>query len=1308
MTEFKVLDCECGYINLHLHTDASHLDGLNDIPRLMKRLKEIGHTACAITDHGNMHNVLKFYRACIENDIKPILGFEAYVSHNHTLHSKSDIEAEVERTGDDFVRLQNHLVLLAKDNEGYKNLLKLTTLGFTDGFYRKPTIDFELLKKYSKGVIAIEGHVGTAVARAIERMYNPVSITEQILASNSPDMVLELVMQLPHFSEMMEILAEENGEKAELSVENLIVVEKKLYAEKERQRANNLVKQYKEVFGDDFYLEVQNHNLSIEKQVSPFIFQLADTYSVPVVMTNDSHYTWRTDAEPHRIHMSNGIGRTLEEFMNSDFEGFKDCDEFYVKSDEEMLEMALAMEEYTAPGDATTALANTLLVAEKCNVTIDALVYERKESEGKVKHSWGPKEYLFPDFPVPAPYASIEEYFKRLVRDGIEERKQSKELLGLEWGMTTFEQYIERMEYEVSVILNMGFPTYFLILWDAVRFCREKDIPVGKGRGSGAGSLVLYSLRITDIDPMPYSLIFERFLNPSRISLPDVDMDFDYDRIEEVIDYIKEKYGPEYVAKIGTFGTLGAKAVMKDVARVLNYPFDKINALTRQVQDIGITIEKILESYPDFANAYEVEPEFKRIIDVSKRLEGLQRHTSQHAAGLLISPVPLTEIAPLKGDNGDLTSQWEMGDVELIGLVKMDFLKLRTLSVVKNTLNSIEKHTGEVLDIDKIPLDDEATYAEFHKGNSLGVFQFESPGMQALLKKNKPNSIEDLTALNALYRPGPLDMKVTDEGSPHYGKTMVDIYSERASGQAPVEYDHPILERVLDTTYGVFVYQEQVMNGAVELAGFTLPEADELRKIVGKKLLDKMPQQHEKFIKGCLSNPEFVTGCGDQSAEDVAEHIWKQIETFARYGFNKAHACAYADLAYRSMYLKVHYPVHFMASVLTSWMGGKIEEMVPYLNECRRMNIRILAPDVNHSSNKFEPSVNQAGIHFGLTGIKGVGEKAVANILEVKINHAINSIIDFMTLTGSSVNKTVVSSLIKAGAFDFLGLNRRTLLQTAEDLLAINAKIKQKITANAKRKTPVSDVSVYYQPLWDYEAPSLPEFTLAELCEMERELTGFYMAHHPLDGYVEYIRSKSTYTSLEINKGVLVNGYDLETDEQFAYLTGREIDSEPVYCPLPAGQTVITGGVVKQLKAIPIKSGRSKGKEMATFILEDAYQGDIKCTIFAEGYSRFKNTIREGNVIFIKGKIDYYRENAQVNVNEAKEISLEVASRYEPARDVVKELQEVQELIQLAEETLEVIGFDNADMISAVCEELLSLYDKRDELHKLTNKEAVA
>lgn len=1246
------------YVNLHLHTDASHLDGLNDIPRLMKRLKEIGAEACAITDHGNMHNVLKFYRACKENDIKPILGFEAYVSHNHTLHSKSEIEAEVERTGDEFVRFQNHLVLLAKDFKGYQNLLRLTTIGFTDGFYRKPTIDFELLKQYSEGIICINGHVGTDIARAFERYVN--------------------------------LEREERYDEASL----------------EFLRAYDLNDRYKEVFGDDYYLEIQNHGLRIEADVTPLMIDLAKADGVTLVMTNDSHYTWRTDGEPHRIHMSNGIGRTLDEFMNSDFEGFKDCDEFYVKDYVEMAEMA-----FPYGSDAIQALNNTVAVADKCNVEIEALKFGGMyEENGKKKGKWSQKEYLFPNFPIPAPFANIEAYFRHLSIAGLEERFNKGELYGIENGYT-LGQYEERLEYEMGVVLNMGFPTYFIILWDSLKFCRDQDIPVGKGRGSGAGSLVLYALRITDIDPLPYQLIFERFLNPSRISMPDVDTDFCYDRIGEVIDYIKEKYGNGYVCKIGTFGTLGAKAVLKDVSRVLQYPFDKINAMTRQVTDISISITNMIEKYPDIKQTYEEDKEFQRIVTVGKRLEGLQRHSSQHAAGVVISPFPLTDLIPLKGDSDDLTSQWEMGDIELLGFVKMDFLKLRTLTVVKNALKSIERATGEVINIDKIPLDDEAVYAEFHKGNSLGIFQFESDGMQALLKKHKPKTIEDLTADNALYRPGPMDAKVEDEENPNFGKTMMEVYVDRASGEVPVEFDHPLLQRVQGDTYGVFVYQEQIMNGSVVLADYTLPESDELRKVVGKKLMDKMPQQHKKFVDGCESNPLFINGCSEIGKQvlETAEMIWKQIETFGRYGFNKSHSTSYADLAYRAMWLKVHHPAHFMAAVLTSWMGAKIEDLVPYLNECRRMNIKILPPDVNQSGAVFVVSRDGKGIHFGLTGIKGVGEKAVQNILEIKATHAINSLSDFMSLTGSSVNKTVVSSLIKAGAFDFLGFNRRTLLQMSEELLAINSKIKTKITNNAKRKNPVSDISAFYEPLYDFQPTILGEFTSRELADMERELTGFYMAHHPLDGFVAYIRAKATHTSLDINRGVLSNAYDLEIDEYFAPLSEQVIDNtEPIYVQLPKGQTIITGGVVKQLNLITLQNGRNKGKQMATFIIEDAYQGDIRCTAFAEVYGRSKMTIKDGNVILMKGNIDYFRENAQINVTEVKEINTDTASKYEIKHDYEKEIRDVLEMIILAEETIELIGVEDMDMISAVCEELIVLYDKRDELTKLANKESVA
>jgi DNA polymerase-3 subunit alpha len=1245
------------YICIYIRTHPI-FDGLNDIPRLIKRLKEIGATACAITDHGNMHNVLKFYRACIENDIKPILGFEAYISIDRRLQKKEQFDALVAETGDDFVRESAHLVLLAKNFTGYQNLLKLTTIGYTQGFYRRPHIDFEDLRAHSEGVICINGHVGTDIAKAFERF--------------------------------VRFKAEGNLEAAE----------------REFLRAYELSAKYHELFGEDYYLEIQDHGLKIENDTSPLMIQLAETTGVPLVITNDAHYTWESDAEAHRVHMSNGIKRTLAEFMNSDFEGFKDCDEFYVKSPDEMFEVA---KRYGPFG--INALHETVLVANKCNVDIDALVFSGTfiNAKGKLEGKWKQKDYLFPNFPIPAPYVSMEEYFKKLAREGLADRKEKAELYGFKFG-TTLDEYEKRLEYEIQVILDMGFPTYFLILWDVLRFCREQDIPVGKGRGSGAGSLVLYSLRITDVDPLPYNLIFERFLNPHRISMPDVDTDFCYDRIDEVIEYVKEKYGNEYVCKIGTFGTLGAKVVLKDVARVMEYPFDKINALTRKVTDIGIDLDKIIEKYPDFKDAYTNDEGFQRIFNVAKRLEGLQRHTSQHAAGVVISPFPLVNLIPLKGGYLDLTSQWEMHDIELLGFVKMDFLKLRTLTVIKNTLNSIERQIGTHIDIDKIDLEDPRVYEEFQKGNSVGIFQFESSGMQALLKRHKPKSIDDLAADNALYRPGPMDAKVEDESSPHFGKTMMDIYVERVSGLAEIAYDHPLLKDVQAETYGVFVYQEQVMKGSVALAGFSLPESDELRKVVGKKLMDKMPEQHKKFVDGCMQNPAFTTAC-EKDPLAIAEMIWKQIETFGRYGFNRSHSTAYAIMAYQSMYLKVYYPVYFMASVLTSWMDKKIEQIIPYLNESRVMGIQILQPDINHSTNRFEVSKDEKGIHFGLTGIKGVGDKAVENMLMIKSKHKINSLLDFITLTNSSVNRTVVIALIKCGAFDFLGLNRKTLIYMAQELIELNSKIKQKIKDNAKRKKPVSDVSLFFQPLLDFQPEMLEEFGLKELCDMEKELTGFYMKHHPLNGVVEYVKSKATNTSLEINKGIRIEheiSYPVVGDndiEDFGFTLASEDaldDEDDIYIPLPKGQTVITGGVITKLDEIVIKNGRSKGKVMASFIIEDAYQGDIKCTAFPETYSKFINTIRVGNIIFIMGNIDYYRESAQVNVNTVQEISRDVANKYNvhsSAQEITSRINAVNEEIKMIEETLEYVG-DDIDSVNAFYGELLRLYEERDTLEQ--------
>jgi DNA polymerase-3 subunit alpha len=1201
-----------GYRNLHLHTDASHLDGMNDISSLIKRLKEIGHDACAITDHGNMHNVFRFYKACKENGIKPLLGFEAYVASARQLQAKSQFLIAEEFLGDDFVMEGDkaHLVMLAKTFEGYQNLCRLVTLSNSEGFYGKPRVDFELLREYSEGVIAINGHVGTDIAQCFERFAD-------------------------------------NGD------------------ERDFDRAYELNAWYKEVFGDDYYLEIQNHGLGIEEKVTPLMIQLAEETNTKLVMTNDSHYTWKTDADAHRIHMANGLSQTYEDFMGGDFEGFSTCDEFYVKSNEEMLEVALPY------GDiAVQALMNTHEIIEKCNVEFPFVeltgTYEKK---GKMVGNWKTNDYLFPDFPIPMPFNSKEAYFEHITKEGLKERIEEDEV---DLKRFTLDEYWKRLEYEMGVINNMGFPTYFTILWDLLLFCREEDIPVGKGRGSGAGSLVAYSLRITDIDPLHYDLLFERFLNPHRISMPDIDMDFCYDRIDEVIEYTRNKYGHDKVCKIGTYGTLSAKAVIKDVSRVLQFDYQLTNSLTTKVQKVGIKIDEILEQYPEVRGVYENNEEFTRVIDVSRRLEGLQRHTSQHAAGIIISPFSLTDAIPLKGRGSDVTAQYDMVELELLGFVKMDYLRLRTLTVVKNATNAIKEQLGEDINIDKIDFDDPKVFEKFQQGESIGIFQFESDGMQSLLKKQTPTSVEDLSAVNALYRPGPLDYIIEDETDPNFGKTMVDVYLARASGEQEVVYDHPLLEPIQKATYGVFVYQEQVMFASVALAGFSLPESDELRKVVGKKLLDKMPEQKAKFIDGCMNNPQFMLY--GENPKEIATKIWGQIETFGRYGFNKSHATAYATLAYQSMWLKAYYPEFFMASVLTSYIGEKISKIIPYLNEARRLGLKLLAPDVNRSTLKFEVSTDRKGIHFSLNGIKGVGTKAVENILDVRKRHDFKNLADFIMLTSSAVNKTVTAHLAMSGAFDFLGHNRKTMVKIVEDLVSISSDVKRRISANKRRKTPLQDISVEDQP----------EFSHEELCKMEKELTGFYMVHHPLEGLINYIQSKTTHSSDIINNGVPL----------FLEQYGDDIETE--YQKLPQFQTVITGGVIKQLKEIMIKRGRNQGKVMASFVLEDAYEGDVRCTVFYQDYEKYKNTLKEGKVVFVRGNIDYFNDNAQVNVKEVNEVSREQAKSMH-RRDLLEELAEIKRQIREIEETIELLG-DDADLIVDVTNELFELYDKADSL----------
>lgn len=767
-------------------------------------------------------------------------------------------------------------------------------------------------------------------------------------------------------------------------------------------------------------------------------------------------------------------------------------------------------------------------------------------------------------------------------------------------------------------------------------------------------------------------------------------------RVYEVLEYIIEKYGSDHFCKIGTFGTLSAKAAIKDMARVLQYDFQKTNAITTKIQKVGIKISEILEQYAEVKELYDTDEDFKKVVDYASRLEGMQRHTSQHAAGIIISPFPLTDLVPLKGKGLDTSSQYDMGELEELGFVKLDILKLRTLTVIKDAVDSIEKHLGDHIEINKIDFEDDKVFQKFRDGETVGIFQYESDGMASLLKKQQPTNLNDLSAINALYRPGPLE--ALDE---EHNMSMANVYVERAGGRMEVKYMHPLLETVQKDTYGVFVYQETVMQSSVALANYTLSESDDLRKAIGKKIAEMIAQHRVKFVEGCMSNENFYEHLGSmEEAKELAEKIYGQIETFARYGFNKSHSMAYSILAYQAMWLKVYYPEFFMASVLTSYIGKKIEEMIPYLNESRRLGLDILAPDVNQSTRKFEVSKDRKGIHFGLTGIKGVGDKAVASIIAVREQHPFRQLSDFIMMTPSNVNKTVTTALAKAGAFDFLGYNRRTMVKVVEDLILISSDIKKKITANKKRKNPLKDISHFYNPFYDYEVEILEEYTHEELCKMERDLTGFYMAHHPLEGLLNYIQSKTTHTASVINNGYAVAtsmDFDIEDDD----IVVPQQDDEEVemeYEKLPVGQTVITGGVIKSVKEIVVKKGRNAGKTMASFILEDAYQGDVKCTAFVETYNRNLGLIQEGKVVFIRGNIDYFNDSTQVNIKDIHEVDKNQAKGI-ARNELLTELASVKGDIKAIEETMELLA-DDLDLIIDVTDELIPLYDKLSKLQQ--------
>ncbi len=884
------------FVHLHLHTEFSLLDGACRIEELLDQAEKLKMPAIAVTEHGNLFSSVMFHDHARQHGVKPILGCEVYVAPGSRL-TKSGNPGET----------ANHLVLLAETNEGYHNLIKLVSAGYTEGFYYKPRIDKELLAAHSKGLIGLSSCLKGEVAEGLSHQ--------------------------------------------------------------QERKAVQAAAAYRDILGPgNFFLEMQWHGIEDQRVVNSGLPRIARDLNLPLICTNDVHYVRETDAHPHDILLCIGTGKAYSDPKRMRYES----QNFFLKTAEQMAD---AFKDYP------DALANTVRIAERCNVRL---------AEG---------ESFLPNFDVPAPY-TLDDYFEHVVREGFSDRlTRLKQLANTGALRQTIDEYERRLSYEIDMIKQMKYPGYFLIVWDFIRYAREQGIPVGPGRGSAAGSLVAYCLRITDVDPLEFNLIFERFLNPERVSMPDIDIDFCERRRGEVIDYVTRKYGRQNVAQIITFGTMKAKAVVRDVGRVLEMPFADVDKVAKLIPAaLDMTLDKALEENETLRQMEQDDPKVKELLNVGRRLEGMTRHASVHAAGVVIAPQAITEYAPLyRGAHDEIVTQWSMKDIERVGLLKMDFLGLSTLTLIDDCVKEINRTTGETLDIGNLPLDDPKTYQVFQDGQTYGIFQFESSGMRDILRKTKPQTLEDLIALNALYRPGPLR------------SGMVDDFIARKGGKVDIKYELPQLEPILRETYGVIAYQEQVMRIARELGGFTLGEADILRKAMGKKNPEVMAKQRGKFVEGAKKN---------KIPEKKAGPIFDLMEHFAGYGFPKAHSTAYAFLAYQTAYLKANYPWYFAASLLTI-EAQNTDKLALYLGECRERGIPVLPPDINESQLRFtvEPGT---GVRFGLTAIKNVGEGAVESLLEVRKKQGrITSLLGLCEdLDLRLVNKRVFESLAKAGAFD--------------------------------------------------------------------------------------------------------------------------------------------------------------------------------------------------------------------------------------------------------------------------------------------------
>jgi DNA polymerase-3 subunit alpha len=1092
------------FVHLHLHTEYSLLDGACRIDELLDEAVKLKMPGIAVTEHGNMFSSVVFHDHARARGLNPILGCEVYVAPGDR-RTKSGVPGET----------QNHLVLLAETNEGYHNLIKLVSAGYTEGFYYKPRIDKELLAQHSKGLIGLSSCLKGEVAEG-----------------------------LWHHQE---------------------------------KKAIEAAAAYRDILGQhNFFLEMQWHGIDEQKTVNAGIPALAKELGLSMVCTNDVHYLRDTDAHPHDVLLCIGTGKTFNDPKRLRYE----AKQFFLKTAEEMAAT------FT---DFPDAVANTVRIAERCNVKL------------------GSGENFLPDFDVPPGY-DADSYFDHVAREGFAARLPRLQQLQLQGLLRhTIDEYERRLTYELEMIKKMKYPGYFLIVWDFIRYAREQGIPVGPGRGSAAGSLVAYCMRITDVDPIDFDLIFERFLNPERVSLPDIDIDFCERRRGEVIEYVTRKYGRENVAQIITFGTMKAKAVIKDVGRVLEWTFAEVDKVAKQIPPaLDMTLDKALEENPVLKEMEQNDPKVKELFAVARRLEGMTRHASVHAAGVVIAPKAITEYAPLyKGARDEIVTQWSMKEIERVGLLKMDFLGLSTLTLIYDCLGEIKRTLGVELDIDTIPLDDPKAYQIFQDGQTYGIFQFESSGMRDILRKAKPQRLDDLIALNALYRPGPLR------------SGMVDDYIARKQGRTEVVYEFAELEPVLSDTYGVIAYQEQVMRISNVLAGFSLGEADLLRKAMGKKNPDVMAKMRGKFVKGAVEKGH---------AEKKAAHIFELMEHFAGYGFNKSHSTAYAYLAYQTAYLKANYPWHFASALLTI-EAQNTDKLALYLGECRERDIPVLPPDVNESQLRFTVEPGE-GVRFGLTAIKNVGEGAIESLLAVRKGlgritslHALCEELDLRL-----ANKRVFESLTKAGAFDSLtkadpavaslpSADVRPRLMAAIDAACEHGARHQRDRNEGQAQlfgAFGSDAGHASEPAHVPLPPATP-WTEQEQLAFEKETLGLYWSGHPTDRYAAALAECGARTTADLA------GQEVRPSANEWGPGGRK--------PMEADTAV--GGVIATARQLKTK----KGDRMAVFTLEDSH-GGVEVLCFPDTYQKCGSLIEVGTMVVVRGKLEKDDESARILATE--------------------------------------------------------------------------